>query len=90
MSFVCLRPNVVILPDDTGLSLKIVYPQRRNRRLHGKHADSTSVRYASRRGDRSAEQLMLDQIDLAKYPVGDHSFMKVDVVEVRNEVLMER
>jgi hypothetical protein len=33
---------------------------------------------------------MLDQIDLAKYPVGDHSFMKVDVVEVRNEVLMER
>jgi hypothetical protein len=32
---------------------------------------------------------MPDQIDLAKYPVGDHSFMKVDVVEVRNEVLME-
>jgi hypothetical protein len=33
---------------------------------------------------------MLDQIDLAKYLVGDHSSMKVDVVEVRNEVLMER
>ena len=33
---------------------------------------------------------MLDQIDLARYPVGDHSLMKVDVVEVRNEVLMER
>jgi hypothetical protein len=51
------------------------------------YIDVTYDRPLPQRQAAEGLQLMLDQIDLAKYPVGDHSIIKVDVVEIRNEVL---
>ena len=57
------------------------------RQKHRFYIDVTYDKPLPQRKAAKGLQLMLDQIELAKYPVGDYSIIKVDIVEVRHEVL---